>query len=147
MEVLGATASVAALVDLSVKVTSLLVQYSKDVRRATADIERIKSELTELKSAWDNVKKLLDGPNGKRLAASQNFAIALEDSRSRLEDLEKTLDPGTGRSALRKLGVRLKWPLDKKDVGKTIQDLASCTQMISLGLLVDQAYVPPSLDV
>ena len=138
MEVVGAIASVAALVDLSAKVASLLFQYSKDVRHATADIERIKSEITQLGSAWDNVKVLLDSPNGKRLAASQNFAVTLKDSRSRLEDLKKTLDPGTGRSALRKVGLRLKWPLVKnQDVEKTVQDLAGCTRLISLGLLVD----------
>jgi len=147
MEVLGATASVVAIVDLSVKVASLLFQYSKDVRHAAADIERIKSETTNLKNAWDSVKELLAGPNGSRLAALQKFAVALTDSRSRLEQLEQTLDPGARRSALRKVGVRLKWPLDKKDVEKTVQDLAGCTQKISLGLLLDQTYASPSLNL
>jgi hypothetical protein len=150
MEGLGAAASVLAVVDMSAKVASLLFQYTQGVRHAKADIERLRSEVASLNSAWEKVQKLLSGPNSAKLVTLQQFAstleTALKESCSQLEQLKQRLEPKTrhftwlpGRSAL-------KWPLEKKDVGAAVEALSKCTDLISLNLLVDHTYasLPPN---
>jgi len=144
MEAVGGAASVIAIVDLSAKVGSLLSQYAKDVRRANADIERLRSEVANLKNAWESVKKLLSGPNGAKLVTLQQFAgeleAALKESRSQLEQLDERLEPKTRHLAWIPGRSSLKWPLEKKDVGTAIEALSRCTNLISLNLLVDHTY-------
>ena len=151
MEGVGAAASVIAVVELSAKVGSLLFQYTQGVRHAKADIERLRSEVGNLNSAWEKVQKLLSGPNNAKLVTLQQFASTLEttlkESYSQLEQLEQRLKPKTrhlpwlpGRSAL-------KWLLEKKDVGAAVEALSRCTYLISLNLLVDHTYasLPPNV--
>jgi hypothetical protein len=144
MDGVSAAASVIAVVDLSAKVASLLFQYAKDVRHAKADVERLRSETANLKSAWENVKELLDGPNGARLVALQKFAdplnTALDESRSRLRRLQETLKPAKRHLAWLPGRSALKWPFEKKGVEADAQALARCTQLITLNLLVDHTY-------
>jgi len=143
MEPLEAVASVIATVDLSAKVASLLFQYSKDVMHAKDDIERLQRETDSLKNVSESVQQLLRGPYGTRLEASQLLASALSDSQSQLEELDRKLTPGKVRTTMsgRGIGIRaLKWPFESKEVRKIAQDLARCTQIISLSLQVDQTY-------
>jgi hypothetical protein len=70
MDGLGVAANVIAVVELSAKITSVCIQYSLEVKRAKADIERLGGELNSLtKLLWD-VGKLLKRPENTQLAAS-----------------------------------------------------------------------------
>ena len=145
MDGLSVAASVFAVVDMSTKVASLLFQYSKDVWNAKEAIVQLQQEVSNLKDATESVQKLLKGPNGTRLKSSQKLLVALSDSRSQLGRLEQKLDPGRARKAMRRMGLRaLKWPLESKDDERMVQDLARCTQAISISLQVDQMYVADS---
>ena len=145
MDGLSVAASVFAVVDMSTKVASLLFQYSKDVWNAKEAIVQLQQEVSNLKDATESVQKLLKGPNGTRLKSCQKLLVALGDSRSQLGRLEQKLDPGRTRKAMRRMGLRaLKWPFEGKDAEKMVQDLATCTQAISLSLQVDQTYVADS---
>ena len=145
MDGLSVAASVFAVVDMSTKVASLLFQYSKDVWNAKEAIVQLQQEVSNLKDATESVQKLLKGPNGTRLKSSQKLLVALGDSRSQLGRLEQKLDPGRTRKAMRRMGLRaLKWPFEGKDAERMVQDLARCTQAISLSLQVDQTYVADS---
>jgi len=145
MDGLSVAASVFAVVDMSTKVASLLFQYSKDVWNAKEAIARLQQEVSNLKDTTESVQKLLKGPNGTRLKSSQKLLVALGDSRSQLGRLEQKLDPGRARKAMRRMGLRaLKWPFEGKDAERMVQDLARCTQAISLSLQVDQTYVADS---
>ena len=145
MDGLAAAASVVAVVDMSTKVASLLFQYSKDVWNAKEAIVQLQQEVSNLKDATESVQKLLEGPTGTRLKSSQKLLVALGDSRSQLGRVEQKLDPGRARKAMRRMGLRaLKWPFESKDAERMVQDLARCTQAISLSLQVDQTYVADS---
>lgn len=136
---LSVTASVIAVVDASTKVALLCSQYYKDVKNAQKDIARLESEITNLKDVSKSVQKLLDGPNGAKLEASQSLHGALEESLSQLETLEAKLKPSKHRKAMKKFGWRaLKWPFEGKDVDKAVQDLRRHAQIVSLALQVDQ---------
>jgi hypothetical protein len=144
MEGLGAAASVIAVVDMSAKVGSLLFQYSKDVRNAKEDIGRVQLQVTSLKNASESVQQHLNGPDGEKLEASQKLRDALQQGCSQLESLEQRLLPGKRRKIMSRYGLRaLKWPLDRKDIEKTIQDIGRYTQAISLALQLDQMCAAP----
>lgn len=146
MEGLGVAASVIAVVELSAKVASLCFQYSKDVKKAKDDIERLCGEVINLENAATSVHQLLSGPNSAKLKASQQLVIAIRDSQSQLQRLRENLRPKTTRQAISRLGLRaLKWPFQSKDVEKIIQDLGRCTQTMILALQVDQTYVVISI--
>lgn len=139
MEGLGVAASIIAVVDLSAKIASLCLQYTKDVKHAKDDITRLCRQVIELGNTLHSVQQLLDSPDGARLKASRRLVVAIQDSRSLLRDLHATLCPKTARQATSRLGFRfLKWPFQSKDVDKIVQDLGQCMQIISLVLQVDQ---------
>jgi hypothetical protein len=129
MEKPNVGAKLIAITDLSEKVTSLCLQYLKHARNTNDEINYVHQETINLKTASENVKKLLNGPNSSRLESSQELLIAIEDSLSTLQRLEKELSPGIARMALSRAGFRtLKWPLTRNDVERTAQDLTRCTQ-------------------
>ncbi|KEZ42692.1 Uncharacterized protein SAPIO_CDS5949 [Scedosporium apiospermum] len=131
MEGLGVAASVIAVIDLSAKVASALIRYSKDVRSARDDIERLKRGADGLDKASRRVQRLLDGPNRATLEGAQEMRDLLNDSRLQLDQLVKELDPGKGRKAMSRFGFRsLEWPLKSKDVEKIAQDLGNRRQAI-----------------
>lgn len=138
-EALGVASSVIAVVDLSAKVFSLCLQYSREVKNAKGDIQRLCDEVATFQATTKELQTLIVGSRGKELKASQQFVSAIEDGRSRLEKLEQQLQPSTGRKRMSRFGLRaLKWPFESKDVQGTIGDLERCRGNISLALNIDQ---------
>ncbi|KAH8736502.1 hypothetical protein BGZ61DRAFT_411264, partial [Ilyonectria robusta] len=147
MEGLGVVANVIAVVDLSVKVASLCLQYAKDVRNAAADIERLHKEVTNLRRTSQDVQSLLKSPNGKKLEKSRNLDDALGRSLLRLAELKERLKPSTTYKAMSRIGLRaLKWPFNRNEVEQLLQEFRRCTQTISLTLQVDQTGVLLEVD-
>ncbi|CZS75076.1 unnamed protein product [Fusarium graminearum] len=123
-EALGVASSIIAVVDLSAKVFSLCLQYSREVKNAKGDIERLRKEVAAFQDTTKELEALVEGPRGKELSASQQLKSALEDGRSRLEKLEQQLQPPTHRKVMSRFGARaFKWPFECKDVEGTIQNL------------------------
>jgi hypothetical protein len=137
MEVIGAVASVIAVIDLSVKVGSILFQYSKDVKHAEADSQRLCDQLASLRHVSESLQLLLQGPHGARLQTSQSLVAALHGSRSQLEELKLKFDATKRRSKLSYIYIRLKWPLESKEVEKIVKNLTGYTQIISSALQID----------
>ena len=59
MEVVGSAASVIGVIDLSVRITSICLQYSRDARHAKADIKRFKLEVDSVTILLRAVEALL----------------------------------------------------------------------------------------
>jgi DNA-binding transcriptional MerR regulator len=138
-EALGIASSVIAVVDLSAKVLSLCLQYSREVKRAKDDIERLHKEVSDFQVTIEEVEALIEGPRGRELKTSQRLASAIEDARSTLEKLAQELQPSTSRKAMRRFGVRaLRWPYESKGIEGTTQNLADYRGNILLALNVDQ---------
>ena len=139
MEGLGVAASVIAVVELSAKVASLCLQYSKDVKHAKDDIIRLRKQVIDLENVSASVTGLLDGPNGPKLKSSQHLRAAMLECRSQLERLHEKLSPKKSRQAMSRLGFRsLQWPFQSKDNKAIVQDLGQCSHLITLALQVDQ---------
>jgi len=143
-EAFGVAASALAIVELSAKIISQCLQYSRDVRHAKNDIARVEKEVTNLSTVMKRLHDLLDSPHGIRLQTFQEVRDALEDGRSQLGSLHDKLIPGKGRQAMRQFGLRaLKWPFDSKEVEKILQELARCMQPVTTALQIDQTWVTP----
>ncbi|KAF4338451.1 vegetative incompatibility het-e-1, partial [Fusarium beomiforme] len=146
-EALGVASSVIAVVDLSAKVLSLCFQYSQAVKNAKYDIEKLCKEVATFQATTKELQTLVEGPRGKELKVSQQLKSAIEDGRSRLEQLEQQLQPSTGRRTMSRFGLRaLKWPFESKDVEGTIKDLERCRGNISLALSMDQIVILQNID-
>ncbi|OAQ74416.1 WD40 repeat-like protein [Purpureocillium lilacinum] len=142
MEGLGIAANVIAVVDLSVKVTALCVNYCKGVKKAKDDIVRLQLEVVGLQSAANSVQELLEGPSGGRLKTSQQLSNAVCHSQSELRAVYQRLRPTSAREAFTRLGFRtLRWPLHSKEVEQIVQNIVRYTQAINLALQVDQTNI------
>lgn len=141
MEGLGVAANAIAVVELSAKIASLCLQYSKGVKNAKHDIARLRREVVGLQNAAKSVDDLLTGPGTERLKASQQVRNTLHESELQLQALCDRLRPKTAREALTRLGFRaLKWPFESNEVETIIQDVGRWTQAINMALQVDQTY-------
>jgi hypothetical protein len=67
MEVLGAAASVIAVMQLATTVASLCLEYSSAVKNAKPDIEYLQQHTESLKITLGGAQQLLKSPNGARL--------------------------------------------------------------------------------
>ncbi|KAH6988809.1 hypothetical protein BKA56DRAFT_245826 [Ilyonectria sp. MPI-CAGE-AT-0026] len=142
MEVLGIAANVIAVVDISIKVASLCVQYARDVKMAAADIERLKIEVTNLQRVTEAVQGLLNNPSSAKLDESQRLENNLNHSRLLLETLELRLTPRTSRKAMSKIGLRaLKWPFQRKEVDDLVETLRRQAETIDRTLQVEQTGI------
>ncbi|KAJ6785991.1 hypothetical protein PWT90_08897 [Aphanocladium album] len=117
MEALGGVSSVIAVLDLSAKIAKLCFQYSTEVKDAKESINRLREQATELEI---------------------QLAWALNNGASQLERVHETLQPKSARQALSRLGLRsLKWPFERKDTERIVDELRKTTQTISLALQID----------
>jgi len=139
MDGLGAAASVVAVVELSAKIASLCVEYSRAVKHAKDDIERLRREVGSLAEFLRELQQFLDGPHNAQLSTSPILCDALKSCRSQLTELEKKLNPGKRQKAMSRVGLRvLKWPFESKDVNKIVDELNRHKQTVSVALQLDQ---------
>ena len=140
-EALAVAASVIAVIQISGKVGKLCFQYTQDVRGAKDHIFRLQKEVDQIKDVLVEVNKLLTGPNGPALKASQKLKRSLDDCQTQLKDVELRLAVGVQRKELRRFGFRsLKWPFKKEEVDRTLGNLGRCRDTFSLALHVDGMY-------
>src|SRR2546423_5385235 len=141
MEPLGVAVNVINVVNLSAKIASLCIQYSRDVKNAKSDIESLQREVVSLSHTFQEVERLLHGPDSVRLSASQELRDAVENCLSQLTAIKTRLEPNKTSKAMSLVGVRaLKWPFQSKEVEKVLKNLERCTQTVSLALGVDQLW-------
>ncbi|KAH7201215.1 hypothetical protein DER44DRAFT_632312, partial [Fusarium oxysporum] len=102
----GIASSVIAVVDLSVKVLSLCLQYSREVRNAKGDIERLRKEVAAFQDTTKKPQTLVEGPRGRELSVLQQLVSAIEDGRSWFKKLEQQLQPRSRRKVMSRFGAR-----------------------------------------
>jgi small-conductance mechanosensitive channel len=139
MEAVAAAASLITLIELSAKITSTCVQYSRAVKDAANDISRLYKEVKSLQEVLEQARQLLNGPHAAKLPASQAMNDAIKDSKTELHNLDQRLAPSKSRKFMSLVDSRaLKWPFKAAEVDKFLTQLGRCKQSISLALQVDQ---------
>ncbi|KAI0192760.1 hypothetical protein EV127DRAFT_386433, partial [Xylaria flabelliformis] len=146
-EPFGVTASALAVAELSAKVISQCLQYSRAVKHAKDDVERVTEQVTNWKTVAKKLQDLLDGPHRTRLQTSQEVRGALKDGRRQLGSLHDKLTSSKTRQKMTRFGFRaLKWPFDSKEVEKILQDLSESMQLVAMALQLDQTVAIFAID-
>jgi hypothetical protein len=145
MEVVGFAASIITVIELSSKIASLCIQYSSAVKNGRSDIERLNGELGRFMTTLHGARELLESPNGVRLRTSNRLWGGLNDCSLQLKqlqlELENKLNHRTAHGVMSRLGFRaLKWPLESKEIDTIVKNLERYRDILSLGLVIDQAY-------
>lgn len=131
--------TILAVVTTSAAALSHIIQYYSDVKEARQDRERLHEEVKALHDVLQNVQCLANGPNASKVPSLSSYLKA--SCSPDIEELEARLNPGKGRKAMKKVGLRaLKWPFDKKDVDKYIDRLERHKSTISAALGIDQTW-------
>lgn len=136
-EAFGLAASVITVVDLFIKVGVLCSVYCAGLKTAQREVRYILNEADKFTATLKDVERLLAGPNGAKIEASQNVRRSVADGRLQLDDLATKLEQGTRwKKAI--------WPLTKEEVADIVKKLERCRATISLDLQVNQTCVASS---
>ncbi|KAF3343711.1 Putative transporter MCH4 [Verticillium dahliae VDG2] len=141
MEVLGAAASLGAVIDLSAKVATLCVQYAEAVANAREDIRRLQNQVSQLGVVLQHAKekRLAEGPRAELLVVSRKLTSTIAECTGDLRELEKKLSPNPARRFMRRVGFRaLKWPFMSQEVNRILSSLERYEKTVLLGLQLDQ---------
>jgi uncharacterized protein YecE (DUF72 family) len=142
MEAVGAAANIIAVVQLASKIGSILFQYSKDVKNARDDVERLAQAVAHLRKAAQGVRLLLESHNGERLKTSQDLVVVTKQAEEQLQKLDSRLEPSPRRQTMKRFGFRaLKWPFQSSEAQMLISDIERCTQTMNFALQIDQTSV------
>lgn len=142
MSGLEVAAGVIAVIELSAKITSQCVRYSREVKNARADVARLSKQIDLLRNTLDEVNRLLDGQDEARLKASQRLRKSINACLTQISTVEQKLKSTKGDKVMRRLGIRaLRWPFTRQEVDKIIEELRASETTITLALQVDITYV------
>ena len=137
MDGVSAAASVVALVETSWKVVSLCAEYYSHVKNAKKDVDRLCLEVKAFISVLQNLDKL--ARSATRLFASRSLSEDIQQCSTHLEYLQKKLEPGKGRKAMSRYGIRaLKWPFERKELEKDLGMLERYKSTFTAALNTDQ---------
>jgi prefoldin subunit 5 len=137
MDAVGATASIISIIELTATIASICLEYSRAVKNAQKNINRLSDELTNLQKIVESVEQLLDRPESAKLLASRKSSV--DECLEQLKTLHQKLEPGKRRQFLGKIGLReLKWPFDSKEVEEIISRLERYKSTIFLAFQADQ---------
>lgn len=138
MDGLSAAASVYTLVELAVKVLSLTLEYSTQVRSAKEEISRFRLELEALIKVLRSLHELAQNPKATKLVTFRSLAESIQQCETDLEHLQK-LEPSKSRKAMNKYGVRaLKWPFESKQLHNYIRIFERYNSTFNAALNADQ---------
>ncbi|KAF5259423.1 hypothetical protein FOXYS1_9951 [Fusarium oxysporum] len=85
------------------------------------------------------VKTLIEGPQGAKLKASQDFALNITETLSVLSKEDAKLQPPAKSSVRQRLGLKsLKWPFESDQVHRVVQRIRRCSESLSLALQADE---------
>lgn len=137
---LGVAVNARTVADLAFKVAPLCLEYAKDVKRAKELINQLHSEVCGLRLVCMNLHDLCNGQHQSHLKVTKELEGAITDGRSQLKLLQDKLrDKTTHQTPMKQVLLSVKWPFEKKEFERHVQDLERCTQIISKALQIDTA--------
>ena len=111
-----------AVGQVSAKVLSIIWTYFSDLKDARDDIHSLMAELQDLQHVALKVQDIIAKPSrAMDMSTSTMLFRTLDKTLSEIKDLHSQLDPGEGKTSMKRMGKRaLKWPFSKKEVDKRI---------------------------
>ena len=145
MDPLSVVGAFIAVLQVSGTIVSHCYEYRKSVKSAPRDLVRILDEVSDLRNVIERLIRLMDedSASGRRcLPAVEQMTLEkgpLARCQSELDILESKLEMPLGRwKALRK---QLIWPLEEKEVLKSLETIRKMKSMIDSALMIDNTFV------
>ncbi|KAF5855059.1 hypothetical protein ETB97_010142 [Aspergillus alliaceus] len=146
MDGLSSAASVIAVIQLTGGLVKLCGGYIQEVGNAREEILTLQRAITGLQDTLQDLQNNLQENKAKGLSTSSRLPSNITACLSDLQALEARLDPGKGKTLMRKMGLRaLKWPLKHTEVEGLTQNLERYKSLFLLSLQVDQTSLMISL--
>ena len=138
MDGLSAAASILAVVELAAKTASICLEYGHKVKNAKTDIQRLRSELTNLEGVLQGARDLYkDTYTSSFQPPNKALEDCIDACSKELSNLLRTLEPGKTKKLAAKIRLReLKWPFETKQINQTIQRIAEYRETITLALQI-----------
>lgn len=150
MEAIGSAAAVIQLVELTLRVTTALVQYTRGVNNASSDRESLANEALVLEQILKRLSARLSDPRLDPAWIEQRQEI-LEQFRKTCADLVKKLEryqlPEESEKGSRLKAIKLaaKWPFSKPEVYALLERVTRIQQYANTLLVADQRYLHLSM--
>jgi hypothetical protein len=151
-EILGVTASIIAIVQISKTIISVCEFYIGEVHGASQDLRVILIELSTLKAIGKSLQYLTQPSVADSTLLDQLAAVTgpIEGCKEALEELQKLLPDkavsSNGQSSKRRkrdaAAAALAWPLRKARAKKLMQEIMQHKATINLALTTEFLYVP-----
>jgi hypothetical protein len=139
MEAVGATSSIIAIVDLSVKVIKLCSDYYQAVSGARDSITLLDRHIKSLEVTLHHAQNVVGNSETSSLPASHNLIDQLQQCQAELQGLLVRLEPNLDRKAMRRFGARaLKWPFRSGEIEAITSNLERYQNSVMRGLQIDQ---------
>jgi len=131
--------TVLAVVQLAGAMIGICGKYIKEVKNAKHEIRRFRHEIEALRKVLKSLARLLENPSfSDHLRNTRKLDKEVDRCRSTLMDLKEKIDLGMTRRAMRKIGIRLKWPLDRGEVAEAIRSIKDYQSYFNSALQIDQ---------
>ncbi|KAJ3483118.1 hypothetical protein NLG97_g7387 [Lecanicillium saksenae] len=142
MDGLSAAASVIAVLDISIKVTTLISKYANAVAGAQTEISNLRTQIKGLETTLGHARALIEMPQGKSLVVSRDLKDQLSECFTLLQKLQHKLEVESERGGKRKFWMRsLRWPFSREEIEVTITSLDRYNRHIMNGLLIDNTSI------
>ena len=144
MDGLSVAASITSVINLSVKVAALCIQYSVAVKNARGDAQRLQTKADSIEQTFKDLMQKLDQPQSKHLLATRkSVQPAIHEYLGLLQKLHAKLEPrGTRLGWSRARSLR--WPFQSNELEGVLAALEAYERRFFLPLQIDQMYVSTS---
>jgi len=144
---LSITASIAGIIQFTAPIISYLRSVATTPSDQRAALQEIETECLVLSNALVELKHLVGEYQAAQLERSNNSSVdfslllqCLNECKTPLETFAGLLQsPNSTRT--RRLGKRLKWPLQRQQVDRLMDSVGRCKQSITTLLSLNQSYV------
>ncbi|KAF3284163.1 hypothetical protein TWF970_011382 [Orbilia oligospora] len=145
MEAVGAAASIIAIIELAGKLTKLFARYIGDIKNAESDQLALHDRILATAKLAEEVDKLIHGPDKDKLGSLGELEKALAECQNIFQNLQQKLKP-RGKARVGRFFVHLKWPLDKIEIERVVENLKKLEDTIHSALKIDSLKVILAID-
>lgn len=139
MDGLSSAANIFAAIELAGSIVKICGRFITEVKNARDDIITLQRTAAGLGEILQKLKESLQGCEGSKLSASSSLTDDINDCLSDLEALEEKINPQNRKRMMRRFGIRaLKWPLQRPEVDKFVNNLERYKSSFILSMQIDQ---------
>ena len=145
MDPLSVMSAFIAVLQISGTIISHCYDYRKSLRSAPRDLARVLDEVSDLRNVLERLVRIIDD----EVASGRGYLPSVEQMTRKngplercqydLESINASLE--SSLSAWKAFGKRLTWPLQEKDLLKSLESIIRTKSLIESALIVDNSYV------